>query len=102
MVAIFFSRAKAASIEMGAGCSSSTTSCSTWSFSNWPRGGSFMKKAPMATSDTGIPSRYQAQRQPCWPPAMSAMAATRTGLTRPRAWEAPCMAADMRARTPMG
>ena len=34
-----------------------------------------------------MPSRYQAQRQPWVPPAMSAMAATRTGLTQAMAWE---------------
>ena len=64
MVAMRLSRVKAASMEMGAGRSSSITSCSTWSFSNCPRGGSFMKKAPIATTDTGMPSTYHAQRHP--------------------------------------
>jgi len=64
IVLIFLMRANAASMEIGAGSSSSMTSPSTSSFSNCPRGGSFMKKARIATSATGMPSRYQAQRHP--------------------------------------
>ena len=95
-------RAKAASIEMGAGCSSSITSPSTSCFSNCPRGGSFMKNARTATHTTGMPSRNHAHRQPSTPPAHVAMAAHSTGLTRPMPWPPMLMAADIRARIPIG
>ena len=95
-------RANAASIEIGAGCSSSISSPSTSCFSNWPRGGSFMKNARTATSTTGIPSRNQAQRQPSTPPAQVAIAAHRIGLARPMPCAPICITADIRARMPIG
>ena len=102
MVAIFLRRANADSIEIGAGFSSSMTSPRTSSFSNWPRGGSFIANAAIATTATGIPSRYQAQRHPSGPPAQVAIAAANTGLHRPIPCAPMFMTADMRARMPIG
>ena len=102
MVAIFFSRANADSIEIGAGFSSSITSPRTSSFSNCPRVGSFIAKAPKATTTTGMPSRYQAQRQPSGPPNEVAIAAVRTGLARPTPCAPMPMTAAIRARMPIG
>ena len=95
-------RANAASIEIGAGCSSSKSSPSTSCFSNWPRVGSFMKNARIATSTTGMPRRNHAQRQPSVPPAQVAMAAEMTGLASPMPCAPICMVADIRARMPIG
>ena len=86
-------------MEIGAGCSSSMTSPRTSCFSNCPRGGSFMKKARIATMTTGIPSRNHAHRQPSVPPAQVAMAAHRTGLASPMPCAPMFITADMRADT---
>ena len=102
MVRMRLMRAKAASIEIGAGFSSSINSPSTSCFSNCPRGGSFMKKATIATITTGIPSRNHAQRQPSVPPAQVAMAAHRTGLASPSPCAPMFIVADIRARMPIG
>ena len=101
---IRFSRANAASIEIGAGFSSSVIcSPSTSSFSNCPRGGSFMKNA----SDPTIDDR-DAEDDPGPAPALgaagprTAIAPTSTGLARPRPWPIMLLSADIRARTPIG
>ena len=102
IVRIRLMRANAASIEIGAGCSSSITSPSTSCFSNWPRGGSFMKNARNATRITGMPRMNQAQRQPSTPPAQVAIAAHSTGLASPMPCAPMFMTADIRARMPIG
>ena len=79
------------------------TSPSTSSFSNWPRGGSFMKNATIATIATGMPRMNHAQRQPSVPPAQVAIAADehRAEVAEHRA--APMfITADIRARMPIG
>ena len=68
-VRICHSRANAASIEIGAGCSSSMTSPSTSCFSNWPRGGSGSRNAEDAAIAAGMPSSRNGHRQPSSPPA---------------------------------
>ena len=55
-----------------------------------------------ATIETGMPSVYQAHRQPSGPPAQVAMPATRIGLAMPVTWVARLVIAAMRARIPMG
>ncbi len=102
MVAIFLMRANADSIEIGAGSSSSITSPRTSSFSNWPRGGSFILKATIATTPTGMPRRYHAHRQPSGPPAQVAIAAASTGEQSPMPCAPMFITADMRARMPIG
>ena len=57
MVRICMSRENAASRETGSGSSSTNDSPSTSIFSHWPRGGSFRKKAAIASSATGMPKR---------------------------------------------
>ena len=101
-VRICQSRANAASIEIGAGCSSSMTSPSTSCFSNWPRGGSGSLNAKSATTATGMPSSRNGQRQPSSPPTPDAMPATTTGLSTPTKREPIASHALMRPRALIG
>ena len=64
IVAIFFNRVNAASIDGCAGCSSSMTSPSTSSFSYWPRGGSFIRNARPATSSGGDAEHHERPAPP--------------------------------------
>ncbi len=102
MVRMRSSRANAASIEIGIGLSSSTTSPSTDFISCRPRLGSGSRNAHNAATSAGIPRIQNAQRHPSSPPATVAMPATTTGLSAPAAREALKLIADIRPRTPIG
>ena len=103
IVEIFFSRANAASIDGCIGFSSSMTSPRTSSFSYWPRGGSCMKNAAIATIAAGD-AEHEERPAPalrCRRPSV-AIAPTSTGLRLPSTCWPRFIAADIRARMPIG
>ena len=95
-------RAKAASTEMATSSWASSPPPRTSCFSHWPRSGSGMKNAAIASAATGMPRMKYAQRHPAAPPAMAAIPPTRIGdaawVMRPT----PALRAYIRPRVAIG
>jgi hypothetical protein len=101
-VRICIKRANAASVEIGAGFASTTTSPRTSVISNCPRGGSGSRNAKSAAMITGTPRMKNAHRHPDAPPAVAAIAPTASGDITATSRPAVPVTAPSRPRTPIG